>query len=349
MAENENEIQHIEVTPVEVNAIESMERASIDTQIATAHAYPRSISKFIDRAKEMVSVDLETAESCIYRRPVGAEGGVQKFVEGESIRLAEIVAATYGNLRVKVIITEMTPRYVKAMGIAHDLEGNYASAAEVVESTVSKYGQPFSERMRVVVAKAAQSKARRDAIFAVVPKSLCKPIISTAKQMIAGSQRPLAERRSAVALWLTKLSISADRVFAVLSVKGIEELGDDQLEVLTGLRTALRDNEITIDEAFPELQKPEKELTKGVGGVKAALAKTEIIVEPTTEQKTKRAKIIKEQAKKLVEEVEQPIKECRYVCLKCDHEFDVLEDGKTCPNCASDEFLDRILFRPEVQ
>jgi len=257
----ENEIQHVEVAPVEVNALEVLERANIDVQITTAHRFPRSISKFIEKATEMVSVDMETAESCIYRRPVGREGNNTKFAEGESIRLAEIVAATYGNLRVGVIITEMTPRYVKAMGIAHDLESNYASKAEVVEATITKDGNPFSERMRVVVAKAAQSKARRDAIFAVVPKSLCKPIINVARQTIAGNQRPLGERRQAVALWLTKLSISSDRVFHALGVKGIEELKDEQLETLTGLRTAMRDGEITLDEAFPKVSFGDKKKT----------------------------------------------------------------------------------------
>ena len=75
------------------NAMELMERAQIDVQISTANRYPRSLTKFNERAKSMVSVDLETAESCIYRRPVGKEGGSMKYVEGESIRLAEIVVA----------------------------------------------------------------------------------------------------------------------------------------------------------------------------------------------------------------------------------------------------------------
>jgi len=238
------------------NAMELMERAQIDVQISTANRYPRSLTKFNERAKSMVSVDLETAESCIYRRPVGKEGGSMKYVEGESIRLAEIVAACYGNIRVGAIITEMEPRYVKAVGMAHDLESNYAAKAEVVESTVDKYGKPFSERMRVVVAKAAQSKAMRDAIFRVVPKSLCKSITNLAYQVIAGQEKPIGERRKAVEQWLCKLSIEPSRIFAALGVSGIEEMGNEQLMELTGLRTALKDGEITLDEAFPPLANP---------------------------------------------------------------------------------------------
>jgi hypothetical protein len=256
-----NQAEHVEVAAVEVNALEVMERAAVDVQITTAHLYPRDIDKFIEKAKKMVSVDDETAASCIYRRPVGkdddSEG--QKYVEGESIRLAEIVAANYCNLRVGVIITEMNPRFVKAMGYAHDLESNVACKAEVVESTVTKYGKPYSERMRLVTAKAAQSKARRDAIFSVVPKSLCKPIIEKARQIILGHQKPLKQRQDAVGLWLSKLSIEPIRVFTALNVDGLYDLGDDELEILTGIRTALRDGEITIDEAFPSLNFKEKE------------------------------------------------------------------------------------------
>jgi hypothetical protein len=264
MANEQVHPEHVEAVPVEVNALEVMERATIDVQIATAHRFPRSIAKFTDRAKAMVSVDLETAESCIYRRPVGKDAqGNQTYAEGESVRLAEIVAACYGNIRVGGLVTEMTEKYVKAVGIAHDLESNYAAKAEVVESTVKKdykkkdgtvvKGQPYDERMRVVVAKAAQSKALRDAIFRVVPKSLCKSITNLARQVIAGNERPLCERRKLVSQWLSKLAIDSERVFAALGVKGIDDLGNEELETLTGIRTALKEGDITIDEAFPVL------------------------------------------------------------------------------------------------
>jgi hypothetical protein len=260
--------EHVEVVPVESNALGIMERATIDIQIATAHRFPRNIDKFIERAKKMVAVDMETAESCIYRRPVGKDGDNQTFAEGESIRLAEIVAACYGNIRVSGMVTEMTDTYVKAIGIAHDLESNYAAKAEAMESVVKKdykkkngevvKGKPYDDRMKVVVAKAAQSKAMRDAIFRVVPKSLCKSITNIAREVIAGTERPLEERRKQVQSWLAKLSIEPERVFAVLGVQGISDLGTSELETLTGLRTALKDGDTTLDEAFPPLMFDEK-------------------------------------------------------------------------------------------
>jgi hypothetical protein len=254
-----NEVQHVEALAVASDVIGQMERASIDIQVSTAHAYPRSLKTFIEKATAMVKVDQETAESCIYRRPVGKDAnGDATYAEGESIRLAEIVGATYGNLRVGAIISEMNPRYVKAQGFAHDLESNFASKSEVVESTVKRNGQPYDERMRVVVAKAAMSKAMRDAIFRVVPKSLCKPLVKEAYLVISGSQKPLAERRAAVDSWLKKLPIDSARVFAALKVAGTAEMTDAHLIDLTGIRTAMKDGEITLEEAFPELPKEDK-------------------------------------------------------------------------------------------
>ncbi len=340
---NQNEIQHVEVAAVEVNAIEVMERATVDVQIATAHKYPRNIDKFIDTAKKMVAVDEETAASCIYRRPVGKEGGSQKYVEGESIRLAEIVASTFGNLRVSDIISEMNPRYVKAMGFAHDLESNVASKKEVIESTVDRYGKPYSERMRVVVAKAAASKARRDAIFSVVPKSLCKPIIQKAKQIILGNQRPIGERRDAVKIWLSKLSIEPVRVFSALGVECLNDLGDEQLEELTGIRTALKDGDITLDEAFPELNFDETakdaktKIKEQAGSETVEIAQNEEkdvkVQAKVDEQKEK----LKQADKPAENKVEQPKK---YRCIK-GHFFDEPrasgKGGKTkiCPECFS--------------
>lgn len=249
-------------------ALMQITKGEIDQQIATAHQYPRSIAKFQKRALEMVTLDQETAESCIYARPVGKNAdGSEKYAEGMSIRMAEIVGSCYGNLRVGAMLVEMTERYVKARGFAHDLETNFASTSEVVESTVDKRNRPFSERMRIVVAKAALAKARRDATFSVVPKALCKRLETDARQTAIGDATTLAKRRGLVMQWVSKLGIDPARVFAALNIAGETDIGLDQLTTLTGIKTAIKDGDITIDEAFPALE----ESGAGAKGAKEAL------------------------------------------------------------------------------
>ncbi len=248
---NENESSPADFEVMPLTAVEATERATVDSQITTAKRYPRSMERFKKGAIGMATLDEETAESCLYRRPVGMKGGVQQFAEGMSVRMAEIVAANYGNIRVQATLIEQTPRFVRARGMAIDLENNFASSSEVVESTVDKQGNPFTERMRVVIAKKALAVARRDATFQVVPKALARPVEAAVRSLLMGDAPTLEKRRATVVAWINKLGIDPKRVYAALNIKGDGDLNIEKLEELTGLRTAIKDNEVTIDEAFP--------------------------------------------------------------------------------------------------
>lgn len=257
---------------VPTSGAEAITRGEIDIQISTAHKYPRSMSVFKQRALDMATIDEETAASCIYSRPVGKdpETGKMKYAEGLSVRAAEIVGASYGNLRVGAVITEQTPRYVKARGFAHDLETNFASATEVIEATVKRNGVPYDERMRIVIAKSALAKARRDATFQVVPKALFRSIEVACRKVAVGDGTTLARRRQAVLEWIGKLGVDKSRVFSALGVKGEDDLGAEQLADLTGIRTAIKDGEITVDEAFPEIAGEESKPKRGARKVAGA-------------------------------------------------------------------------------
>lgn len=246
-----NESNEIEVLPA--SSLEAITRGEIDVQIATAHKFPRSMQQFKARAISMATIDEDTAASCIYSRPVGKENGKPKYAEGLSVRMAEIVGASYGNLRVGAMIIEQTPRQVKARGFAHDLETNFAASSEVIEATIKKDGTPYDERMRVVIAKAALSKARRDATFMVVPKALCKPVETECRRIALGDAKTISSRRAAVVTWLGKLGIDMARVWNALSIKGEEDINVEVLATLTGLRTAMKDGEVKVDDAFPPI------------------------------------------------------------------------------------------------
>lgn len=240
-------------------ALEAQVKAEIDIQISTAHRFPRSMAQFKARALDMATIDEETAASCIYSRPVGkGPDGKQKFAEGLSVRMAEIVGAAFGNLRVGATIIEQTERFVRVRGMAHDLESNFAAATEVVESTVKRDGTPYDERMRIVIAKAALAKARRDATFQVVPKALCRPVEIEARKVAVGDARTLESRRDGVMEWIGKLGIEPERVFTALGIKGAADIGQDELQTLIGLRTSIKDGDVGVDEAFPRIVKAAK-------------------------------------------------------------------------------------------
>lgn len=270
-----------EVTAIGV--VEMMTRGEINSQIETAHRFPRSTDRFLKRGVEMATCDEETAASCIYRRPVGKdETGKMKFVEGMSIRMAEIVGAAYGNLRVYAMLLDQTERQVVARGMAMDLESNFASSSEIVESTVRRDGKPYDERMRIVIAKAALAKARRDATFQVVPRALARPIEQAVRKLLLGEAKSLDKRRAAVLSWIGTLEdksvpsgkFDPKRVWKALGIEGPSDLGIEHIETLTGLRTAIKDGETSIDEAFPG-----ETWKEAAAGVKAQSAKGQLEAE----------------------------------------------------------------------
>jgi hypothetical protein len=247
------------------SSVEAMVRGEIDVQIATAKKWPRSLAVFHQRAIAMATIDEDTAESCLYRRPVGKKKDAdgkwkEEYAEGMSVRMSEIVGAAYGNLRVAATLVEQPEDFVRARGMAIDLETNFACSSEVIESTLkNKYDrsgkvigtEPYSPRMRVVVAKAALSKARRDATFQVVPRALAKPVEAAVRHVLLGTAESLEKRRQRLAAWIGKLGIDERRVYAVVGASGPADLTAEKLEFLTGLRTAIKENDTTIDDAFP--------------------------------------------------------------------------------------------------
>jgi hypothetical protein len=308
------EIEHVETAPVESNALAIMEESEIMMQIKTARTYPRSLAQFKKEASEMIMMDEGTAKSCIYSRPVG-DG---KVAEGKSIRMAEIVASCYGNIRAKTIITEMKPRYVKAVGFVMDLEKNIGFSAECVESTVKRDGSPMSERMRVVIAKAAAAKAFRDAIFKIVPVGICKPLEDLAKKVIMGdgNVQTMDKRKAELQAWLKSIEVSNERMFAVLNVKGYADMGIDHLLQMAGMRTAIENSDITIDEAFPLIESEKKADKKsGVAGLKDDLK-----VKAKDEPKNQPAKV----------DVKNWCPQCKAVIDLVDKNTHTVENGKAC-------------------
>ncbi|MCR6656645.1 MAG: hypothetical protein NVV63_12725 [Opitutus sp.] len=248
-----------ETAQLEVLASESLvavTRAEVDVQISTAHRFPRSLATFKKDVLDAVTLDAETAESCVYYRPVGKKKNDQgqweeQFAEGPSIRMAEIVAASYGNIRAGTRTIEKNERFVKVQGACHDLQKNVYAAIEVTEATTKKDGTPYDERMRVVIEKATHAKAYRDAVFKVVPRAFLKSAIEEAKRVAAGEGATLAQRREKAAQWLQSIKVPEARAFAVLGVKGWDDVGVEKLQVLIGLRTAIKDGEVSVNDAFP--------------------------------------------------------------------------------------------------
>lgn len=240
------------LVPVAPAALEIMERAQIDVMIATSKKYPRpEIEKIRERVLSYATVDEETAESCIYTlKRRDRDTGEDKLIQGPSIRLAEIVAVCWQNMRAGSRTTDNDGRKVTAQGICFDMENNVQMFAEVSRRITNKHGHPYSEDMQIVTAQACNSIARRNAVFMVVPFALIKPAYGRILDVATGKASTLPVKRDKIFKRLYSMGVSKERILAVLGKESIESIDLEDIGLLVGLGTAIKDRELTVDEAF---------------------------------------------------------------------------------------------------
>ena len=113
-----NEI--IEVKQAEM--LQAIDRAEVDIQIATAKQYPRDLAACLNKIATYATMDKETAEDCFYVLRRKDANGNDNIIEGLSVRMAEIIAGAWGNLRVQTRIIGNDGRMITAQAICHDLE-----------------------------------------------------------------------------------------------------------------------------------------------------------------------------------------------------------------------------------
>lgn len=224
-------------------------KAELDQAITTAHSYPRSITKFRRDALEMATMDEQTAQECIYALP-RRDGNETKMITGPSARLAEIIVSAWGNVRAGARIIDEGREFVTAQGVFHDLERNTGITYEVKRRITNREGHRFSADMIGVTANAACSIALRNAVFKGVPKALWAGVETEVRRVIAGDAKTLGSRREKVVGNLNKMGVSNEQIFTVLNVAGIADIGLEEIVTLNGLGNAIKEGEMSIEEAF---------------------------------------------------------------------------------------------------
>lgn len=248
----ENELKKQETNDTSLYLIT---KAEIDNQISTAKAFPRSLQTFMQSALSMSTLTEDIAQSCTYAVPRSG-----KNIEGPSVRLAEIVSSTYGNIRAGARVIENDGKTITAQGICHDLESNYCVTVEVKRKITNKTGQTFSDDMQVVTGNAACAIAFRNAVFKVIPAAIVSGIYEQVKLVAKGTAQTLVERRTKAVNWFNENGVTNNQICTVLELKKIEDIDLDKLSILSGMRSAIKNGESSLKEIF-EISVEEKKKT----------------------------------------------------------------------------------------
>lgn len=225
--------------------LEALNRSEVDMQIATAKAYPRDVKTSLERIKAMAKADEETAKGCFYHLSRGGDE-----IDGVSVRMAEIIASCWGNLRVQSRIIGNDGRTITAQGVCHDLESNFAVSVEVKRRITGKNGQTFSEDMQVVTGNAACAIAFRNAVLKVVPKAITQGVINEVQEEAKKNIDLAKNRQQCVGYFATTLGVAEKQLFEFLGVNTIEEITADMIMNLRGIATAIKEGTTTVQETF---------------------------------------------------------------------------------------------------
>lgn len=220
-------------------------RAEIDVQIATAKQYPRDIHAALERIKTIATIDSSTAADCFYNVQRG--GG---SIEGLSVRMAEIIAGAWGNMRVQMRIVGNDGKMITVQGMCHDLETNLAVCVEVKRRITDKNGRTYNEDMQVMTGNAASAIAFRNAVLKVVPKAITAKIVEDVKQVAVGKIADLTAKRKAVIDYFGTLGVSSAELFNYLGISRADEIDTEKVFVLRGLANAIKEGTTSIEEAF---------------------------------------------------------------------------------------------------
>jgi len=251
-----DELEVINELP-EMSVLEQVSKAEIDSQIATAKKYPRNIAKVRQTVLSLATMDEETAADCFFSLPRGG-----KKISAESVRFAEILAASYGNVKAawRPIGFDKSRGIVTCQGVCIDLENNVSTSLEKTRQVQRKRGATgYDEDMITIATNACGAIAYRDAVFKTIPKAIVKSLMSQIKEAARG-KGTLEQKVSRVLDRLVELGeerkISKTevlkRAFHVIEVKGSGDIDLANLDTLIGIGTAIRDGEIRFEDALPD-------------------------------------------------------------------------------------------------
>jgi hypothetical protein len=220
-------------------------RAAVDVQISTAKRYPRNLGTVGQALGRHVTMDEQTAQSCIYSIKRGG-----KTIRGPSIRFAEILAYAWGHMRIDARIVDEGKDFIVVRGEAHDLQTNNVWAQDVSRRIVDGGGRRFDVDLIQVTTMAATSIAQRDCVLKAIPAFVWRAAFDECVRHIAGNVTMLADRRIKAIGQFSLVGVSPEMIFRKLGVAGINDVTGEHLVDLIGTFQAIRDGQTTVEAEF---------------------------------------------------------------------------------------------------
>ena len=255
------QMNSVQMQPVAASAATAMsttrEAQEVQAAVFMAKRFPRDENMALARiAKSCQRRGL--AEKAIYSYPKGGQN-----VTGPSIRLAEAISQSWGNIQSGVVELEQRPGESVCMSYCWDLETNTRDTKifTVSHSIQTKKGSKMLTDPREIYEHVANQGARRKraCILAVIPKDVVDSAMEACQKTLASGQKePLIDRlRKMVNVFQAELSVPLECIEKYMGYK-LDSFTEMDMNTLRGVYTAIKDGASKREDYFdlPKAQSP---------------------------------------------------------------------------------------------
>lgn len=219
-----------------------------------ARAHPRDMNLAIKQAEAIVTMNETTAMECFYALPRGGSK-----ITGESIGMAETLAACYGNMSITTDKIEVLREegVVQVHGFIMDCETGLTYSTIVRRGIKygpnhkTKAGQLFDDDMINMTTGAAVSILYRSLVLRIIPRPIRKHIYERALSVATGGGKTFTERqRKCVEHWEEEMGIDKSKLLLHLGYTEVKDLNIQDFEYLLGIENAIKTGDIKVEEVF---------------------------------------------------------------------------------------------------
>lgn len=240
-------------------------RIENDTMLQVAVQRPRDEQKIVKGALQELDIVPEEAKAAYYSIPFKErqQGGGYKVVkvEGPSVKAAMALARRWGNCTATARILNDAPDALELEGVFIDMETNFRvcrpfRVSKAFVTRDRKVVQLDARRLDNAV-QAGASKAIRNAILAGLPAYLVNAYDKKAREIVGGKLDALADAKTveAVLRAFEKLKVTKEQLEKYAELPADKWTGTEVAD-LRGLWNAIRDGQITIEDAFAHDDEP---------------------------------------------------------------------------------------------
>jgi hypothetical protein len=257
----EAELVESHIVSAPVRSLELFTKAELDAGAQFAILRPRGdFSVIREELISMTTFNVQVAAESMYTlKRKGREPNGQyktKSIQGASIRFAEDALYAFRNARAAARPVSNDGRVITSQGICVDLERNVQHSVETQRSILTRSGNAFSPDMQVVATNANNSIAKRNAILQTIPRAIWMPAYEACVKTVMGDQATLNTRRTDMLKAYSGIGIVEEQILRSLERESVADIDLDDIATLAGYWTAIKDGQISAQEAFQAPEEP---------------------------------------------------------------------------------------------